>query len=121
MTETNNLRSVPVAVLGGGNAAHALAADLADRGFKVNMYEMPQFKHQMKHVFETKTIESMGVINGRYELNMVTDVIEDAIRDVKYIFIITPAFAHKGYGELLKDVATKDQVIVSIPGSFADF
>lgn len=109
----------PVAVLGGGNAAHALAADLTDKGFKVNMYEMPRFKHQMQKVFDTKKIEAIGVINGIYELNMVTDVIEDAIKDVKYIFIITPAFAHKGYGGLLKDVVTKEQVIITIPGSFA--
>lgn len=109
----------PVAVLGGGNAAHALAVDLTNRGFKVNMYEMPRFKHQMKKVFETKKIESVGVIEGTFEMNMVTDVIEDAIKDVKYIFIITPAFAHKGYGELLKGKAHADQVIITIPGSFA--
>lgn len=109
----------PVAVLGGGNAAHALAADLSNRGFKVNMYEMPKFKHQMKKVFETKKIESVGVIEGVFDLNMVTDVIEDAIRDVKYIFVMTPAFAHRDYGELLKGKAHADQVIISIPGSFA--
>ena len=28
-----------IAVLGGGNGAHAAAADLALRGFEVNMYE----------------------------------------------------------------------------------
>ena len=113
------MRRQPVAILGGGNAAHALAADLSNRGFKVNLYEMPRFKHQMKKVFETKTIQSVGVIEGTFELNMVTDIIEDAIKDVKYIFIITPAFAHKDYGELLKGKAHSDQVIISIPGSFA--
>lgn len=113
------MRRQPVAILGGGNAAHALAADLSNRGFKVNLYEMPRFKHQMKKVFETKTIQSIGVIEGTFELNMVTDIIEDAIKDVKYIFIITPAFAHKDYGELLKGKAHSDQVIISIPGSFA--
>ena len=69
------MRRQPVAILGGGNAAHALAADLSNRGFKVNLYEMPRFKHQMKKVFESKTIQSVGVIEGTFELNMVTDII----------------------------------------------
>ncbi len=108
-----------VAVLGGGNGAHALAADLVNRGYPVNLYEMPQFKEPMKKVFETKKIESVGAIEGVFNLQMVTDQIEAAIRDVKYIIILTPAFAHKDYGYLLKGKVQKDQVVVCIPGAFA--
>ena len=32
-----------VAVLGGGNGAHATAVDLASRGWAVNMFELPEF------------------------------------------------------------------------------
>ena len=109
----------PIAVLGGGNGAHALAADLTNRGFRVNLYEMPQFKNKMKKVFETRKVESVGAIKGIFELEMVTDQIEEAIADVKYIVILTPAFAHKDYGRLLKGKVRSDQVIVCIPGAFA--
>ena len=108
-----------VAVLGGGNGAHALAADLTNRGYLVNMYEMPAFKSNMAKVFERKKVESIGVIKGIFELNMVTDNIDEAIRDVKYIVILTPAFAHADYAKLLKGRVTAEQVIVTIPGAFA--
>jgi opine dehydrogenase len=42
-----------IAVLGGGHGAHAMAADFVSRGFKVNMYEMPEFKDNIKQLFET--------------------------------------------------------------------
>jgi len=32
-----------VAVLGGGNGGHAVAATLALTGFKVNLFELPRF------------------------------------------------------------------------------
>lgn len=53
------MRKNLIAVLGGGNGAHALAADLVNRGFEVNLYEMPKFKDNMKKVFETGIIESV--------------------------------------------------------------
>lgn len=108
-----------VAVLGGGNGAHALAADLTNRGYKVNMYEMPEFRKNMEKVFETKQVTSIGAIAGTFELNKVTDDINEAIDGVKYIVILTPAFAHKGYAKLLKGRVDADQVIVTIPGAFA--
>lgn len=108
-----------VAVLGGGNGAHALAADLTNRGYSVNLYEMPRFKRNMEKVFKTKIISSIGAIEGSFELNMVTDNIEEAIKEVKYIIILTPAFAHADYAELLKGHVIADQVIVTIPGAFA--
>lgn len=109
----------PIAVLGGGNGAHALAADLTARGFSVNMYEMPEFKSNMQKVFDTKEITCSGVIEGKFALNKVTDDIEEALDGVKYIVILTPAFAHGAYAKLLKGKVNSSQVIVSIPGAFA--
>ena len=65
-----------IAVLGGGNGAHTMAAEFALKGHTVNLYEMPQFKNNMKKVFETKTIHLQGNIKelqGPVTLNMVTD------------------------------------------------
>lgn len=37
-----------IAVLGGGNGAHAAAADLTLRGFTINMYEDERFAPNMQ-------------------------------------------------------------------------
>lgn len=107
-----------IAVLGGGHGAHTMAADLTKKGHIVNMYEMPQFKENMAKVFETGKIEVTGIENYTAELNMVTDDIDKAIDGVRYICIVTPAFAHPGYCRLLKDRVKKDQIIVVFPGAF---
>lgn len=43
-----------VAVLGGGHGAHCMAADLASRGFMVNLFEMPEFQHNLSKLNDTK-------------------------------------------------------------------
>jgi opine dehydrogenase len=93
--------------------------DLISRGFDVSLYEMPQFTQNLEKLFETRTIESSGEIQGRFKLANVTSDIGEAIDGVKYIFVVTPAFAHEGYAKLLSGKATRNQVIVVTPGAFA--
>ena len=108
-----------IAVLGGGNGAHSLAADMAIKGHLVNMFEMPCYKQNMQRVFETFNIEVTGVLKGVAKLNLVTDDINKAIENVDYIFIVTPAFAHEAYAQLLKDKLAPEQIVVVFPGAFA--
>ena len=109
-----------VAVLGGGNGAHAMAADLVSRGFKVNMFEMAEFQEDVARLFETRTIEIDGEITGRFTLEKVTSDIDEAISGVRYILIVTPAFAHKSYAKLLKGRTDKNhQIILLYPGAFS--
>jgi opine dehydrogenase len=107
-----------IAVLGGGHGAHAMAADFTARRFQVNMYDMPEFKQNLKQLFETRTIETKGGIKGRYTLEKITSDIEEAIEGVRYIVIVTPAFAHKRYANLLKGKVNKEQIIILYPGAF---
>ena len=46
-----------VAVLGGGNGAHAFAADLALRGYEVSMFELPRFAERFRPTLEMKSIK----------------------------------------------------------------
>ena len=108
-----------IAVLGGGNGAHTMAAEFTLKGHTVNMFEMPQFKDGMKKVFETETIICDGVVKGTAKLNMVTDDIAKAVEGCRYICIVAPAFAHEGYAKLLKGHLHKDQVVVTFPGAFS--
>ena len=108
-----------IAILGGGNGAHAMAADFILRGHQVNLYEMPGFRQNMETVFESKKIRIRGELNATVELNLVTDDIAAAIDGVRYICVVTPAFAHQDYAKLLQGKVGKEQIIVSFPGAFA--
>jgi len=101
-----------VAILGGGHGAHAMAVDLISRSFSVNLFEMEQFKDNLQQLFQTKTIESTGAVKGKFKLAMVTSDIDEAIKDIKYILIVAPAFAHDNYAKLLKGRTDENQVIV---------
>ena len=112
--------SKKVAILGGGNGAHSMAADLTARGFTVNLFEMPAYRHHLARLFETRTVDIEGEITGSYTLEKVTADIDEAIDGVRFILIVTPAFAHKGYAELLKGkVDPQNQAIILYPGAFA--
>jgi opine dehydrogenase len=108
-----------VAVLGAGHGAHAMAADLASRGFAVNMFEMPRFQAGVRELFETQTIHVSGAIEGSFKLNRVTSDIDEAIAGVRYILVVTPAFAHEAYARLLRGRVRSDQIVVVYPGAFA--
>src|SRR6266498_2945397 len=83
------------------------------------MFEMPQFQGSVRELFDTQTIHVSGVIHGSFKLNKVTSDIDEAIDGVKYVLVVTPAFAHDSYARLLKGRTTSDQIIVIYPGAFA--
>ena len=108
-----------VAVLGGGNGAHAAAADLTMRGFEVHMYEEERFVPNMQKVFDTKMIELKGACgSGETHIAMVTSDLRLAVEDVKYILVAVPAFAHAGYAKKLADVVKPGQIVFVLPGTF---
>lgn len=107
-----------VAVLGGGNGAHATAVDLAARGWSVNVFELPEFADRLRELFLTRTIRATGLLEGSFRLNQVTSDIEEAIDGVSAVLIVTPAFAHETYARLLRGKVGRDQLVVLSPGAF---
>ena len=107
-----------VAVMGGGNGSHTIAADLSLKGHQVNMFEIEIFAEQMKGVFESRQIEISGVAGqGKAQLNLVTTDIKEAIEDVEIIFIPLPGFAISTYAELLAPYLREDQFVIIMPGT----
>jgi opine dehydrogenase len=107
-----------IAVLGGGNGGHAVAANLALSGFKVNFFELPQFAGPFEKVLRTKEIRIEGIsIDGVAKLNSATIDIQQAIKDAEVIFVVTPAFGHKAMAEVSAPFVQDGQVIVLMPGS----
>jgi opine dehydrogenase len=112
--------SMKIAVMGGGNGSHTIAADLSLKGMTVNMFEMEQFAGSMHGVFETREIEMTGVAgNGTARLNMVTSDIRRAAEDVEIIFIPLPGFAVDAYAKLLAPVLREEQMVVLMPGTLS--
>jgi opine dehydrogenase len=119
-TKETVMNTMKIAVLGGGNGAHTVAADLTLKGLSVNMFEMEQFASSMQPVFDTGQIEMIGVAGqGTAKLNRVTTDIAAAIRDVEVIFIILPGFTIAVYARLLAPHLTENQMVVIMPGTFA--
>lgn len=108
-----------VTILGGGNGAHAAAADLTKRGFTVRLYEDAKFAGNMERVFTTKKIEYSGVIGeGIAEISMVTSNLTEALKGANIIIVAVPAFAHKSYAEILPPHLENGQVVLVFAGVF---
>src|SRR4030043_228815 len=107
-----------IAVLGGGNGGHAVAANLSLSGFKVNFFELPKFAGSFEKVLRTKEIRVEGVsIDGVAKLNLATIDIKQAIKEAEIIFVVTPAFGHKAMAEVCAPFVQDGQIIVLMPGS----
>ncbi len=107
-----------VAVLGGGNGGHAVAANLSLNGYKVNFFELPQFAESFERVLRTKEIRIEGIsIDGTAKLNLATTDIQQAIKETEIIFVVTPAFGHKAMAEACAPFVQDGQIIVLMPGS----
>ena len=114
------MNTLKVAVVGGGNGSHTIAADLSLKGLSVNMFEMEKFADRMRTVFETREIEMSGVAGtGKARLNLVTTDIHEAIEKVEVVFIPLPGFAVSPYGEMLAPYLREDQIVVIMPGTLA--
>ncbi len=107
-----------IAVLGGGNGAHTMAADLALRGYEVTMYEQPAFIGKLQQLRQTRTIRCSGIIQGDAVIEKLTDDIREAVEGAKYVAVVTPSFAHPAMAEALKGVIRKDQTLLIYPGGF---
>jgi opine dehydrogenase len=107
-----------VAVLGGGNGGHAVAANLALAGFKVNFFELPQFAEPFERVLRTREIRIEGVsIDGVAKLNLASTDVQQTIKEAEVIFVITPAFGHKVMAEACAPFVQDGQTILLMPGS----
>ena len=107
-----------VAVLGGGNGGHAVAAELALAGYKVNFFELPQFSAGFEKVLRTKEVRTEGISGENVaRLNMATTDVRQAIKDAEVLFVVTPAFGHRAMAEACAPFVQEGQIILLMPGS----
>ncbi|MBM4325005.1 MAG: dehydrogenase [Deltaproteobacteria bacterium] len=107
-----------IAVLGGGNGAHAVAADLTFAGYEVKMFEFPQFKANIQKVLETREIVKEGVSpTGVARIHLATTDISKAVKGVSIILVIMPAFGHRPIATAIASYLEDGQILALFPGS----
>jgi opine dehydrogenase len=98
-----------VAVLGGGNAGHAIAAELSLAGLKVNLYELPQFAAGLFHeTLKRREVEILGKLGeGVVRITNVTTSISEALGDAELVIVAVPSVGHKTFAELCASYLSK--------------
>nr|MDO8119684.1 NAD/NADP octopine/nopaline dehydrogenase family protein [Candidatus Sigynarchaeota archaeon] len=103
-----------ITVIGAGNGGRAFAAYLARKGYKVNLcYRTPESVRQIK---ESKTIVVEGEIEGTFDLNMVTDRYDLALKTADLLLLVVPASAHVSIVKEMLPHLRDEQIILLNPG-----
>ena len=105
------------AVLGSGNAACAYAAYLGKRGHEIHLYDSISFESNLTPIREYGGMDLIGADSGFGPISMITNDIEKAVKGVKVIFVVLPAFGHKPTAQALAPYVEDGQIIVLNPGA----
>ncbi len=106
-----------VTILGSGNAACAYAAYLGKAGHEVRLYDSPRFEANLVPIREKGGMDMIGAYTGFGPISMVTTDIEEAVKGVKVLMVVLPAFGHKPTAEALAPYVEDGQIIVLNPGA----
>ncbi len=107
-----------VTVLGGGNTAFAVAANLSLKGFAITLYEIPDFKESLEPVVDDGIIHLLGEAGqGPARIHRMTTDIEEALESPDVILLIVPAYAHKPFAEVCAPHLRPGQTVVIMPGT----
>lgn len=119
--ECTTVLSKPIAVLGGGNGAQTMAADLTLAGYTVHLYETPKFASSPRFapVLESKTIEMLGIgRTGKARIAKVTTDMKEALEGVEWINVAIPATGHEVFFEELIPHLRDGQTVVVWAGDY---
>jgi opine dehydrogenase len=112
----------PIAILGAGNGGRAMAACLTHAGFRVNLFELPEFARGLEAILEIREIKFSGPVrNGTEKLNLVTTDIREALHEVDLVLICVPAFGQKRMAEVCIPQLRSGMTVVFMPGGFGSF
>jgi opine dehydrogenase len=107
-----------ITILGGGNTAFALAANLALRGSKITLCELPSFAHMVEPIQASRTIELDGVAQrGTAQLAAVTTDFARGLAAADVAILAIPAYGHRAFAEACAPHLRPGQVIVLTPGT----
>jgi len=109
-----------IAVLGGGNGSHTMAADLTQKGYEVTMCEAPEFKEDIKRTLERQAIDLIDAWGERHTIKLlVTTNFEEALKGVGYIMMPLPAFATNAFFNRIIPYLEDGQTIIKWSANFS--
>lgn len=107
-----------VTVLGGGNTAFAVAANLALRGVDVTLGEIPEFGAALDPVRAAGAIRLDGVAErGAARLVGMTTDLGEALAAGDLALLIVPAYAHRAFALALAPHLRRGHTLVLMPGT----
>jgi len=110
-----------IAVLGSGNGARAVCAQIGFRGYDVVMWEPLEETDDYKRLKQEKRVLLSGDIILEGKIKEVTMDIAEAIKDAVTIFVVVPAFAHEPIFKKMIPHLKSGQHIVIMPGNYGCF
>ena len=109
----------PIAILGAGNGGCAMAGDLSLRGYKVNLFEHPDYSELFMNELADRKMHVNDYSREQVAtLNVVTTDLEEAITDAKIINLVVPSTVQKIYFERMAEAVSNNQLLVIWAGRF---
>jgi len=106
-------KNLKFAILGTGNSGQTFAADIALKGYAVNLAEVPEFAANLRAIEKRGGIELSGeASSGFAKLNMITTDLKAAIKGVDVIIIGGSAYAHEPFSKALAEHFEDGQYIL---------
>src|SRR6266849_6133837 len=110
--------SESLTILGGGNTAFAVAANLTLAGHAVTLCEVLSFRHTVEPLRDTRQIALDGVAHrGAARLHAVTTDFAQALAANDLVLLIVPAYAHRPFAEVCAPHLRSGQTVVLLPGT----
>ena len=105
-------------VLGGGNTAFAVAANLTLAGASVTLCELTSFESMIRPIQSSREIELGGVAHrGTARLVGATTDFSEALSDNELVLLIVPAYGHQAFAQACAPHLRSGQTVVLMPGT----
>jgi len=126
MSKMDHLKDKPIAVLGGGAVAKAIAADCALGGARVHLCDLAPFAEKTLFGIKESGLKFFGdqlnlygfERHGTAVMEMVTESVAEAVRGAGIIVVGTPAIGHRPFFEELIPALEDGQVIHIFPDNY---
>lgn len=103
-----------ILIIGAGNSGLAMSVHLASFGHKINIWN--RSISTIEKLIDYRQIKSTGVVQGIFNIDIITNDIKLALESVDVIMVTTPADSHKDIAKLLGQNMTMNIPIVLNPG-----
>ncbi len=118
-TPRERLEAEVVTVIGGGNAAFAVAGDLGSRGARIRLLELGEFLPRLEKLASERRLRVTGAARDETcLLDMVTDDPRRALAGVETVIVAAPAFAHERFAALTASFIEPGAMVMVFTGGF---